>query len=83
MKLNEKIYAQLANRVYDREDIRNKMTLPEGVTELEWYDDDPESGFPPVFTKTAIRRIFCFSGCLTDAFPLRKTTVRQPESYPN
>jgi len=24
MKLNEKIYAQLANRVYDREDIRNK-----------------------------------------------------------
>lgn len=45
MKLNEKIYAQLANRVYDRKDIRNKMTLPEGVTELEWYDDDPESGF--------------------------------------
>ncbi len=29
MKLNEKIYAQLTNRVYDREDIRNKMTLPE------------------------------------------------------
>ena len=35
MKLNEKIYAQLANRVYDREDIRNKMTLPEGITEFE------------------------------------------------
>jgi len=45
MKLNEKIYAQLANRVYDRKDIRNKMTLPEGVTELEWQDDDKWTGF--------------------------------------
>ena len=45
MKLNEKIYAQLANRVYDREDIRNKMTLPEGITELKWMDDNPSTGF--------------------------------------
>ena len=45
MKLSEKIYAQLANRVYDREDIRNKMTLPEGITELKWMDDYPSTGF--------------------------------------
>ena len=45
MKMTEKEYAQLANRVYDRKDIRNKMTLPEGVTELEWYDDSKWSGF--------------------------------------
>ena len=45
MKLSEKIYAQLANRVYDREDIRNKMTLPEGITELKWMDDNPSTGF--------------------------------------
>ena len=45
MKMTEKEYAQLANRVYDRKDIRNKMTLPEGVTELGWQDDDPLTGF--------------------------------------
>ena len=45
MKMTEKEYAQLANRVYDRKDIRNKMTLPEGVTELEWQDDDKWTGF--------------------------------------
>ena len=84
MKLNEKIYAQLANCVYDREDIRNKMTLPEGVTELKWVDDDPLTGFSAgVYQNGNQAEIFCFSGCLTDAFPLRKTTVRQPESYPN
>lgn len=45
MKMTEKEYAQLASRVYDRKDIRNKMTLPEGVTELEWQDDDKWTGF--------------------------------------
>ena len=45
MKMTEKEYAQLASRVYDRRDIRNKMTLPEGVTELEWQDDDKWTGF--------------------------------------
>ena len=45
MKMTEKEYAQLANRVYDRKDIRNKMTLPEGVTELEWQDDAKWTGF--------------------------------------
>ena len=43
--MTEKEYAQLASRVYDRKDIRNKMTLPEGVTELEWQDDDKWTGF--------------------------------------
>ena len=45
MKMTEKEYAQLASRVYDRKDIRNKMTLPEGVTELEWQDDTKWTGF--------------------------------------
>ena len=81
MELNEKIYAQLANRVYDRKDIRNKMTLPEGVTELEWQDDDPKSAFPTRTYQVSKNKHDFLSGCLTNAFPLWKTSVRQPESY--
>ena len=71
MKITEKEYAQLASRVYDRKDIRNKMTLPEGVTELEWQDDDPLTGFSANTD----------SGCLTHVFPKGKASVRQPEKY--
>ena len=67
--IDPKTYAQLASRVYDRKDIRNKMTLPQDFTELGWQDDDPLLGK------------YGFSGCLTNAFPLWKTSVRQPESY--
>ena len=43
--IDPKTYAQLASRVYDRKDIRNKMTLPQDFTELGWQDDDPLTGF--------------------------------------
>ena len=69
--IDPKTYAQLASRVYDRKDIRNKMTLPQDFTELGWQNDDPLTGFSANTD----------SGCLTNAFPLRKTSVRQPESY--
>ena len=63
MKLNEKIYAQLANRVYDREDIRNKMTLPEGITELKWMDDNPSTGFSAgVYRAEGNKIIISFTG---------------------
>ena len=66
MKLNEKIYAQLANRVYDREDIRNKMTLPEGITELKWMDDNPSTGFSAgVYRAEGNKIIISFTGSNT------------------
>ena len=43
--IDPKTYAQLASRVYDRKDIRNKMTLPQDFTELGWQDDDPLTVF--------------------------------------
>ena len=81
MKMTEKEYAQLANRVYDRKDIRNKMTLPEGVTELEWQDDDKWTGFSAGVYQASKNKHDFLSGCLTSASPLWKTSVRQPESY--
>ena len=81
MKMTEKEYAQLASHVYDRKDIRNKMTLPEGVTELEWQDDDKWTGFSAGVYQVSKNKHDFLSGCLTSAFPLWKTSVRQPESY--
>ena len=63
MKLNEKIYAQLANRVYDRKEIVNKMTLPEGITELKWMDDNPSTGFSAgVYRAEGNKIIISFTG---------------------
>lgn len=66
MKLNEKIYAQLANRVYDRKEILNKMTLPEGITELKWQDDNPLTGFSAGVYRTEDNKIIIsFTGSNT------------------
>ena len=66
MKLNEKIYAQLANRVYDRKEIVNKMTLPEGITELKWMDDNPSTGFSAgVYRAEGNKIIISFTGSNT------------------
>ena len=81
MKMTEKEYAQLASRVYDRKDIHNKMTLPEGVTELEWQDDDRWTGFSAGVYQVSKNKHDFLSGCLTIVFPLWKSSVRQPESY--
>lgn len=69
--IDPKTYAQLASRVYDRKDIRNKMTLPQDFTELGWQDDDPLTGFSANTD----------SGCLTHVFPKEKASVRQPENH--
>ena len=60
--IDPKTYAQLASRVYDRKDIRNKMTLPEGVTELGWQDDDPLTGFSANTDFQAALRMFFQKG---------------------
>jgi len=81
MKMTEKEYAQLASRVYDRKDIRNKMTLPEGVTELEWQDDDKWTGFSAGVYQASKNKHDFLSGCLTRRCRCGKTPGGQPESY--
>ena len=60
--IDPKTYAQLASRVYDRTDIRNKMTLPQDFTELGWQDDDPLTGFSANTDFQAALRMFFQKG---------------------
>lgn len=60
--IDPKTYAQLASRVYDRKDIRNKMTLPQDFTELVWQDDDPLTGFSANTDFQAALRMFFQKG---------------------
>ena len=60
--IDPKTYAQLASRVYDRKDIRNKMTLPQDFTELGWQDDDPLTGFSANTDFQAALRMFFQKG---------------------
>ena len=60
--IDPKTYAQLASRTYDRQDIRNKMTLPQDFTELGWQDDDPLTGFSANTDFQAALRMFFQKG---------------------
>ena len=60
--IDPKTYAQLASRVYDRKDIRNKMTLPQDFTELGWQDDDPLTGFSAGVYQNGNQIVISFTG---------------------